>query len=1373
MKPISLVLPLCCLLAGASASAAERPLYDSVFFEPCEQVVTSHIAWAKPYAGGKPQVLFITHRNAMREVIELSQRLDMDYEVFAAESPEKFGETGLGVDSSWKLIRGNSAEELADDLRKDLAADYDVIVIGDLNWDIIPIDCRYEILKKVKAGTGLVGRIHGGYDQYLSRLVKRAELGWTWALWSGAAQGVEDYFGIGVFEGRVDRDRPHTGDTCLRIDGKQVKMGSKEPPRAGFMPGTIQLEPDTEYVFSAWTRTQGLKDGQAHVSLHPQPVALNVPASEDWTYGEAKFRTTADRATTGVYMLNYQVGTVWYDDVSLTKAGDDKNLLPNPSFDAPAPPPASLLAGVPYRSLPAFSSCEDMDAFGSATVQVDQFAKGRIGLLRYGVPIHQMLTPAPRGAIKDCRLDYDYYLAIATRLILWGAQKEPPVQTRATAAPVISLDRAKLPWEPVTWDVNAGKALSGLSAELVIRDRRNSILHTVAETVDLRAGDNTLNLRLPALPRGSYFADLWLKSEDAVVDFASVGIEVASTTGISELALDKDSYAMGEALTGKATIEEAAEGQSVRLTATDFHGRVVAETTVPAQADQVAFSLPMPPSLSLVGRLQAALLQGEDVLDRRGVDYSINNLHPDPLDVEFVMWMDYPEDFIGPMMAEEFTRNGVQAQYGGSLGYAPYANQWWLPYATRYVDTKTDWYQPQPTRQPGDLVRDPCLTDPEYLETVRKQLTNVAAAGLRFGTADFTLGDENHFVAGPWDLCFSDTCNEDFRVWARASYGSLEALNRSWGTSHTDWSQVKPQTLKECEQTGNYVPWVDHRLHMETVWAGIHDYSREVIQKVVPGARVGYEGSDTEITSYQADDYWKLSRAMDLNNIYYRDFMSLAWDNFASDGMLYGGGWFGGYAGNRNEPFMRWFPWRTLFKGANSFWVWAGYGHAGAVMAYDVSLYPFFQTACDEVAEIAAGPGKLLNTSQRQDDGIALLYSASSVHVGTYTQGFPGMNDTLDAIVRLLHDSGLECRVVSYEELAAGEVTNDRFKTLILPCAQALSQAEVDRIKSFAHGGGRVIADLRPGVTDEHGKPYAQPALDDLFGVTQAPQFTKATLDLAPLDLGNATADSSLKLAAGTAQNTVDGTPVMVTSKAGQGSALLLNFSLNGYLALDKGTSKDFPGWQEGTAFRTFIMGLMAQVGIAPVVTIEPDAPRVEISRFRSGEAQYVGIIQGLPRSTIEYTNKTAPLPQAREVTVHLGRVTHVYDMRARKYLGHTDTVKASLTPGIALMYALMPYKVSGVSVQAPAAVRPGDTVPVKISANAETKAGDHVLRLTVTDPDLAERACYSQNLLAHDGVAETTIHLALNDRPGEWMIDVADVATGTIGVARVRVQAR
>jgi len=574
---------------------------------------------------------------------------------------------------------------------------------------------------------------------------------------------------------------------------------------------------------------------------------------------------------------------------------------------------------------------------------------------------------------------------------------------------------------------------------------------------------------------------------------------------------------------------------------------------------------------------------------------------------------------------------------------------------------------------------------------------------------------------------------------------------------------------------------VDHRLHMETVWAGIHDFSRGVIKETVPHARVGYEGSDTEATSWQADDYWQLARAMELNNIYYRDFLSLAVRDFSTPDTLLGAGWFGGYAGNRNEPFMRWFPWRTLFKGANSFWVWMGYGNAGSVMAFDTSLYPFFKSACEEIAEIKEGPGKLLMNAQRQDDGVALLWSNSSVHLATATPGFPDMDTTLSTMVMILHDCGLEAKVLSYEEVKQGKLSNQEFKALLLPSSQALSPAEVERIKQFVSNGGTVIADLRPGVTDEHGKPYATPPLDEVFGVKQAAQFKRAegTLEVRGLKLTNALADGSLSLGGGQAQAKVGEAPALITHAFGKGQAILLNFSLRGYMSLPKVAGQEFAGWSEGAGHRDFLAGLMKAAGVEPPVKVLPEAPHVEVNRFRKGEAEYVGIVQSLPRDPLEYTNHTAPAPQPRAVTVDFGRKAHVYDVRAGKYLGETQTLRTQLTPGVAQLYALLPYKVNGLKVQAPGQAKAGAALTIDVKLGVPARPAEHVVRLTVVGPDGQERPWYARNLVsdqspvAMTGLARGSLQLALDEAPGNWKIVATDVASGTTGTATMKVVAR
>lgn len=1365
---------LALLLAAVSlASAApQRPLYDDRFFVPVEEVVTPHIAWAKPYAT-PPKVLFITYREGMREVIELAERLEMDYKVFACQNAGKFGETGIGVDASWRLIRGNSAEEMTATLMDLLKTKYDVIVCGNIQWDALPIECRYEILKQVKAGTGLVGALHG-QDEYLKQLMKTADFVWQWATWSGEAQGIADYFGTGVFSGSVDYSGGHSGKAALRIECKSVTKGSKEAARAGYNSPEVTLEPGQEYVFSVWSKTAGLGEGGASISLYPQS-GLAIPPSADWTLHETKFRAQGEKPALRAYMLVYQPGTVWYDDVKLVKAGTDTNLLPNASYEFPGPAPADLAQGVPYAAMPAFAKAKDDEGFLRGNFQTAAFGQGRLGLVSYGIGGQQMLTPAPSGPVQYCRDEYDYDLLLATKLILWGAKKSPEV---SFSAPALTGALGKT---ALTVNCNSARTVPGTTVVFSFANARDGQGTPIKQTVSLKQGENALQVMAPALPNGASFLNCWAAMGNRIIGFGSLPLQVDNPLKLAKVTLDADTLALMRPLTGKIDTEGAAAGAQLTLSVRDTYGRLVAQQTLPVTAPSTAFSIPLPPMVTIVGWLNAELSDGKGLQDYKRTDFTVSNLYAPRDDVQFVMWQGYPNNFLAPTMAEQFSRAGIDSFYdGGSLGYGPYANQWWLPYATRFTDNKTDWYQEKPTREAGDLVRDPCLNDPAFRDKTRETLAKVAARGLKYSTSDFTLGDENMFVNGNWDLCFSKYCNVDFKRWALLTYSSLAGLNKEWGTNYATWNEVLPQTLEACKKTGNYVPWVDHRLHMETVWAGIHDWSRGVIQETVPQARVGYEGSDTVPTSWQADDYWKLARAMNLNNIYYRDFLSLAVRDFSTPDTLLGGGWFGGYADNRNEPFMRWFPWRTLFKGSNSFWVWMGYGSEGAVMAYDTSLYPFFQSACEEVAEIKSGPGKLLMGTQRENDGIALLWSSPSVHVGTYTPGFPDMDSVLTSTVTLLHDCGLEAKVLSYAELAEGKLTNKDFKVLLLPCSQALSPDEVEQVKKFVSGGGTVIADLRPGVTDGHGKPYATPALDEVFGVTQGAQFKPvdgpcqiSDLKLDPFWVPNTpqivqVADGSVTLQGGEAAATVGGAPALITHPFGKGNAQLLNLTLRNYSSLPKTPGAEFAGWAEGAGYRAFLGGVLKKAGVTPAVTVAPEAPHVEISRFKQGGGEYIGIVQSLPLSPLDYTNKVASPPTPRGVTIDFGRKANVYDVRAGKYLGEVSSHKTQMTPGVAQLYALLPYKVSQVNVQATAPKGEPVVYTAKVAATGAPVA--HVLRVEVVGPDGKERPWYAKNLTTAQGTAQGTINLALSDEPGTWKIVARDVATGTTGTGTFKV---
>ena len=54
---------------------------------------------------------------------------------------------------------------------------------------------------------------------------------------------------------------------------------------------------------------------------------------------------------------------------------------------------------------------------------------------------------------------------------------------------------------------------------------------------------------------------------------------------------------------------------------------------------------------------------------------------------------------------------------------------------------------------------------------------------------------DNEFTAGDGLYCYCESCRQKFIVWLKKKYGSLDALNKAWGTvfwsqTYTDWDQI-------------------------------------------------------------------------------------------------------------------------------------------------------------------------------------------------------------------------------------------------------------------------------------------------------------------------------------------------------------------------------------------------------------------------------------------------------------------------------------------------------------------------------------------------------------------------------------------------------
>ena len=111
-----------------------------------KEFITPHIKWAKPLAKGKIKVLGIVHSSSARDLVELAQRLDIDYTsvIFCGyfSPPEYYMSYNTTDSNNW--------------LREKLKQEYDVILIGGINGTCFNKQNEKIILDKVKNGCSLV-----------------------------------------------------------------------------------------------------------------------------------------------------------------------------------------------------------------------------------------------------------------------------------------------------------------------------------------------------------------------------------------------------------------------------------------------------------------------------------------------------------------------------------------------------------------------------------------------------------------------------------------------------------------------------------------------------------------------------------------------------------------------------------------------------------------------------------------------------------------------------------------------------------------------------------------------------------------------------------------------------------------------------------------------------------------------------------------------------------------------------------------------------------------------------------------------------------------------------------------------------------------
>jgi len=766
--------------------------------------------------------------------------------------------------------------------------------------------------------------------------------------------------------------------------------------------------------------------------------------------------------------------------------------------------PDFITNGIPFEKFKSFNVREDKKQRGEDLekfISVYKYGNGRVVFINYSSGSGYLYLTPPAAD----ELNYEYYQAFIIKVALWASKRDAEVFFKDFPTEI------KGPEFSVAFSRAEGAPHGKLSALLSIRTSQYffnmpsgpvtvpGVYQTAAfinpvyqQKIDIDASAKELKFKMPELPEGKYFIDLQLMSGDKKVNWAAASYVSTPNVFISELRCEPD--VIDCKTSGKAVINVKVklnaplqEKLKLSLALFDNYDRLLAEKTVDTEigSDTLSPSFEMEKqelvSTMLTVRASLGNQDGNQVKSIKTAN--ITTIHRPFPEFTFFAWGGGDRDYVAKQVLRLNAGTGIVDAYrrGGSIELLKTADVRFVPDILRLfakVKDKNLMSSPEPFWGNCDYRR-------ELFEIVRKSVEQ----GKKFDTYAYLLGDEMSMLAGPGEVCLGDV--DDFRRFLEQQYGKIENLNAEWETGFKSFKEINPITRKEMSekikengQRKSYAALIDLWMFNYWTFADTFRFIKDVQREIDPNAMLG---ASTPLWNWWWRGYYweKIAPALDFYTPYYT---SMEGDLSNVDGgMSFAkpGTKFSGHAGSyimslSNEEYYTTLPHAMLVKGlSNFFWYFMNPGTEGC-MSPSLDYYPQTLNTINEVKRIKSGLGKLILESKSVKRQIALLYSTPSYLFSFLVSG-PHVPWNVNSFVVQLTRLGYQVDFVSPEQVSQGILS--KYKVLILPLVQCMSNEESEKIKDFVKTGGIAVASLRPGIADEHGKYRGQSVLAELFGV--------------------------------------------------------------------------------------------------------------------------------------------------------------------------------------------------------------------------------------------------------------------------------------------------
>jgi hypothetical protein len=914
---------------------------------------------------------------------------------------------------------------------------------------------------------------------------------------------------------------------------------------------------------------------------------------------------------------------------------------------------------------------------------------------------------------------YDYWQERFGRAVMWASKMEPdtPIEIEVPG----EIARAELiegKAKPLTIHVSGGLN----SGELTGRIRREED----GEEIELRLKPDE-GIPLPPLRSGKYHVDVWLKEGGIVRSWATRPFEVSEDRKI-ELNLEREWAEVGEEIKGEAILHGGKGGEAVEIRLKDRRGRVLSSRRSP-YIGSAPFRFKVERWFPMLVQIEAIAFDPDGEICSATAYVHVPKRHRRRFNL--LVW-DYPRGPTAPYAEEALAKLGMTLQLGGGPPlFAAAYDVAWVPYTIRIL---------APLDERG-YMKPVCWNDEPAVDEYVRGIAERWRPARIHGVFVYSLGDET-VTRGS---CMHPACLKAYRRYLKEQYVTIERLNDSWGTNYSSFDEVEVRDNDEetALKEGNFPRWFDRQAFKSYNFVMFCKRFGKAYRELDPMARTGFEGAGR---FDRGDDFDLIVRTNGFWTPYPGPgdevIRSIAPKDFPRSNWM-------GYRKDADSLLRR--LWRTVTRGCDSvwWWRWDNIGRFHGLLRPDLVPFPDVKEMMKDTKPLWDGLGDLLINSEMLDDGIAILYSLPSAYA-TRVENGSSYGDYQSSHIswhRAIRNLGLQFRYVTDRMLRLGEWEMDRYRVLILSRAEALSDEEARLMRRFVEGGGVLVADLRPGIFDDHCKPLESGKLDGLFGVRRTGRG-KAVQGDGRLERLEARflCDPEIKLSGGEAMGEMDGVPLMVTRRIGKGRALLLNFSLS-ELSEEKAVE---------------VMKLIAEMArIKPKVRVEGKNGEpirgVEIVRWRTGEIEIVALFE----------EEGEPI----QVRTSLQEPRHVYDLRERRYLGELDRFELDLKPGRAYFLALLPKPAPDVVLSAPREAERGEAVKVQVAVPGSK--GLHAVKLKAYLPEGGEAGWFERIAVVGDEPETLLLPIALNDPVGTWKVQAVDLYSGKTSEIEMEVSVR